>query len=124
MNLNLKNKPRIFSVGLNNEILIKDLGSIKLEANEQLTFISETGSKYDFSKKSWGYYATQSINNRLLNEGFKTALVLNKLNRIFIMVVEKKFMKKFIEYCESEDQKVLIWLEEFEEVKKRFSDIM
>ena len=124
MNLNLKKKPRIFSVGLNNEILIKDLGSIKLEANEQLTFISETGSKYDFAKKSWGYYATQSINSRLLNEGFKTALVLNKLNRIFIMVVEKKFMKKFIEYCESEDQKVLIWLEEFEEVKKRFSDIM
>ena len=81
------------------------MGDICLGDDEQVTFKSQSGTKYDFAKKNWGYYATQSINHRFKNEGFKTALVINKDKRIYIMVVEIEYLDKFFEYCEEENQK-------------------
>tara|TARA_B100001123_G_C15298584_1_gene1020180 strand:+ start:27 stop:371 length:345 start_codon:yes stop_codon:yes gene_type:complete len=113
MKFKKKKLPRTFSVGLRKRIIIKDLGQIYLSPNEQLTFITKNKNKYDFVRKDWGFYATPSINHRLKKEGFKTALVKNFLNRIFIMVVEKKNMSKFRKYCKNENQKVLFWLDEY-----------
>ena len=121
METNFRKNPRLFNVGLKNQITIKDLGDISLEDNEQVTFNSKSGAKYDFTKKNWGFYATQSINKRLINEGFKTALVSNSMNRIYIMIVEVRFLNLFKEYCEVEDQKILIWLDDENEVKKIFN---
>ena len=121
METNFRKKPRLFNVGLKNQITIKDLGDISLEENEQVTFNSKSGAKYDFTKKNWGFYATQSINKRLINEGFKTALVSNSMHRIYIMIVEVKFLNLFKEYCEVEDQKILVWLDDENEVKKIFN---
>ena len=36
------------------------------------------------------------------------------------MVVEKKFLNLFEEYCLVEEQKILIWLDDESEVKKLF----
>tara|TARA_B100000029_G_scaffold460012_1_gene490618 strand:- start:386 stop:751 length:366 start_codon:yes stop_codon:yes gene_type:complete len=105
--------PRKFTVGLNNKIIIKDLGDVQLLPNEQITFITKNKNRYDFCRKDWGYYATPSINHRLKNEGFKTALVKNSKNKIYVMVVDKKFISKFKKYCKLEKQKVLFWLDEF-----------
>ena len=62
--------PRIFNVGKNNNISISDMGDIFLEPNEQITFVTENGDRHDFCRKNWGFYATPSINSRLINENF------------------------------------------------------
>ena len=108
----LKKIPRIFKVGLLNNILIKDFGEIDLGEDEQITFLHVNNSRFDFVKKDWGFYATPSINGRLKNEGFKTALVKNGNGKIYIMAVHKTKQKLFKSYCERESQTVLDWLDE------------
>ena len=110
--IKISKKPRIFKVGENKKIKIKEVGFLYLKKNEQITFISENKKNYDFIKKSWGYYATSSINGRLKKEGFKTALVRNKFNKYYIMVVDKKKIKNFKNYCKTENQEVVEWIDE------------
>jgi hypothetical protein len=110
MKIQVKEPPRTFSVGTNKSLTIKDMGRVHLEADEQLTFITESGANYDFVRKKWGFYATPSINGRLVDEGFKTALVQNRAGRIYIMVVEDGMATEFDEYCKLEGQMVLQWL--------------
>ena len=107
-----KKIPRIFKVGLLDNILIKDFGEIDLGEDEQITFLHVNNSRFDFAKKDWGFYATPSINGRLKNEGFKTALVKNGNGKIYIMAVHKTKQKSFKSYCERESQTVLDWLDE------------
>ena len=80
MKLNIKKKPRKFLVGIDKKIVINDLGNIKLNSNEQITFKKNKYS-YDLTRKEWGYYATPSTNKRLINSGYKSYLVKNKNNR-------------------------------------------
>ena len=109
-----KNKvPRPIVVGIKKKLIIKDMGTVYLAPNEQLTFITESKKKYDFARKNWGFYATPSINSRLKKEGFKTALVKNPLNRIFVMVVEREKISKFRKYCKDHNQKILFWLDKY-----------
>ena len=84
---------------------------IHLAEDEQVTFITKKKAEYDIISKNWGFYVTPSINFRLKKQGFKIALVKNKLNRIYIMAVEKKNISKFKKYCKEEDQKVILWLD-------------
>ena len=108
-----KQPPRKFKVGNpQNNIVISDFGDLHLNANEQVTMISQNGKRHDFASKEWGFYATPSINGRLKNEGFKTALVQNSSDQIYIMVVDKDSLKEFELYCTIEKQKVLEWLDE------------
>lgn len=109
MKHNFKKKPRVYTVGKNKDISISDLGKIQLKPNEQITFVTENKNEYDFCRKNWGYYATPSINSRLKNENFVTALVSNEINRIFIMVVEKSMIKEFKAYLKSENQSIVAW---------------
>ena len=77
--------PRIFTVGQIKKINIKDYGKIHLRKNEQLTFISgknKNQKHYDITKKNWGYYATPSLNGRLKDNNFKSALVKNSNDKI------------------------------------------
>ena len=75
MRFSPKKIPRKFIVGMDSNIEIKDFGDIYLDENEQITFITDQERRYDFTRKEWGFYATPSINGRLKNEGFVTALV-------------------------------------------------
>lgn len=109
MKLNLRPTPRTFTV---NEITIKDHGEIELESDEMVTFVTTTGKHYDFTAKEWGYYATPSINGRLKQQGFKTALVENSQGRIYVMIIEENKIQLFSEYCNKEKQTVLQWLNE------------
>lgn len=113
MKINLKEIPRKFFVGLKHNIEIKDLGEIFLSNNEQITFITEDKKKYDFVKKDWGYYGTPSLNKRLKSEGFVTALVRNREEAYYIMVVNKDKKSLFYKYCKDEDQKIIKWLSDF-----------
>jgi hypothetical protein len=115
MKTELKQPPRTFTVGANADITISDMGDIALAPNEQVTFVTERGARYDVARKDWGFYATPSINGRLKNEGFKTALVENAQGRIYVMMVETAQRALFDEYCRVEDQRVLSWLDEHPE---------
>ena len=114
MQYEFKKNPRKFSVGINRDIEIKDCGKIHLLQNEQITFITDNNANYDFVRKDWGFYATPSMNGRLKNEGFKSALVKNKKNQYYIMVVEKLYLELFKKYCADERQTVVEWLDERE----------
>ena len=63
MRLKIKKKPRKFTVGINKKIKISDLGKINLKPDEQISFITESLSAHDVTRKNWGFYATQSINS-------------------------------------------------------------
>jgi 2-polyprenyl-3-methyl-5-hydroxy-6-metoxy-1,4-benzoquinol methylase len=112
MKTKINKKPRVFSVGFANKFQVKDFGKIFLNTNEQITFINNN-KEYDFGMKNWGYYATPSINGRLKNNGYKTFLVKNIYNKIYIMVVNNLKIDSFEDYINYEKHKILLRLDNF-----------
>ena len=110
MKSEIKKTPREFNV--NGEI-IKDYGKIILEANEMISYKTLSGKEFDFVVKDWGFYAIPSANKRLINEGFRTALVVNDCNDIYVMVVENNKLDEFKSYLEKEKQKKICWIDEW-----------
>ncbi|MCW8895338.1 hypothetical protein [Sulfurimonas sp.] len=111
MRLDLTDEPRHFGVKGHE---IKDYGKIFLNHDEMVSFKSGSGKEYDFVAKEWGFYATPSINSRLIKEGFKTALVVNESNQLYIMAVEKDKLDIFKKYLKNnQDNKIICWLDEF-----------
>ena len=111
LKLDLLDKVRVFSVKGHE---IKDLGKILLDNNELVTFKTPSGKNFDFVAKEWGFYATPSMNDRLKKEGFKTALVVNEIDQLFIMAVEEDKLDIFSEYLKkNQDNKVICWLDDF-----------
>ncbi len=105
MKIKLNKKVRKFVVGIKKTIL-KDLGKIYLNSNEQLTFIKKK-SEFDIVKKNWGYYATPSINKRLKRFNFRTFITKNSFNFIFVMIVHKEKMKEFKKYLKNDKIKII-----------------
>jgi hypothetical protein len=104
--------PRPFQVGLNGQIMLLDCGSIELESNEQVTFTTSNGREYDVTRKSWGFYATPSLNGRLEQFGLRGVLVKNlRTRRFFVLLVEKEYERAFKEYCQAENLKLVAWLD-------------
>ena len=104
-------KPRAFHIG---EITIHDQGKVQLEPDELISFKQSNDKEMDVVAKSWGFYATPSMNGRLKQEGFKTALVRNETRRFFIMVVDIDKMDNFLNYLKDEKQTLVEWLDERE----------
>lgn len=102
-----KKKPRKFEVSTGpKKIYIKHCADIYLKKNEQIT-LKNFDKEYDIVKKDWGFYATPSINDRLKRFGFRTFIVKNSHNKIYIFLVDKKKILKFKKYCKIENQKIL-----------------
>lgn len=112
MRVNEQNPPRQFKVGINNQITIRDSGTIELDADEQVTFITPSGAEYDVAAKSWGFYATPSFNGRLLSFGLRGVLVRNSYDRFYVMLVEKGKEDLFIRYLTEEEQEIVCWLDD------------
>jgi hypothetical protein len=111
MKINLQDTPRIFSVKGHK---IKDFGKIILEQGEMISFQTNSGKEFDFTAKEWGFYATPSLNSRLKNEGFKVALVVNEMNQVYIMAVEKEKIDLFKSYLKkNQDNRIICWLDQF-----------
>lgn len=104
-------EPRVFEV---KGLQIKDIGKIQLYNDEMITFITEEGKEYDFTAKDWGFYGTPSMNCRLKKQGFKTALVVNETNQVYIMVVDVNKLEDFKNYLkDDQNNKVICWLDEW-----------
>jgi len=116
MKLNLHEKPRMFYIK-EGDVTISDLGKIHLEPNELVSFQTSLGHECDFVAKNWGFYPTSSVNNRLKKEGFKTALVRGKDNKIQINVIEKDKIDLFKKYLQSHknSKRIMCWLDELTE---------
>lgn len=111
MKIDIKETPREFKA---KKFTIRDYGKIFLDSDEMVSFVTKDGKEFDFTAKNWGFYATPSMNSRLTNQGFKTALVVNENNQLYIMAVEKDKLIEFFEYLKDEqDNRVLCWLDEW-----------
>ena len=108
--IKLKKKVRKFKVGLKKNIILSDTGSIDLKNNEIITFKFKKFN-YDFGKKNWGFYISQSINVRVKKEGFKIVLVKNLFNKYYLMAVARGKKRIFLNYCEKEKQKIIKWFD-------------
>ena len=86
METEFKATPRTFEV---KGVTLKDCGKIKLDQDEMVSFVTPEGRECDFTAKSWGFYLGPSVNGRLKNEGFKTALTANPDGRLYILAVEE-----------------------------------
>ena len=107
--MNIKKKNRKFKVGISN-ITLNEVAKISLKSNEMITFVNGK-IEYDIVKKNWGYYATPSINNRLLKFSLKTCIIKNKVtNNSFVILVQRNKKKEFSKYLEDEKCKVVKWL--------------
>ena len=112
MKLARKNPPRRFQVGNAVKFDMKDCGTVALEPDEQLTFVTGKGGEYDIARKDWGFYATPSLNGRLEQFGLRGVLIKNRgTGRYFVLLVEKGQERAFDAYCENENLAVIAWLD-------------
>ena len=117
MKLDKKEPPRQYKTGAGREVTISDCGSVILEPDEQVTFVTQNGAEYDFSRKSWGYYAAPSLNRRLKKFGLRAVLVKSEDDVFYVMVVEKGKEREFQGYLRIEGHRIVTWLDSDEALK-------
>jgi hypothetical protein len=103
--------PRVFKIGHGTLIELKDCGRLNLLPDEQVTFITENGAEYDVVRKAWGFYATPSLNGRLRQFGWRSALVRSSNGRYYIMLIESGKEADFQAYLKNEKQTIVTWLD-------------
>lgn len=109
MQIKINDPPREFIVGKNNDLVIKDCAHVSLDFDEQVTFETDVGGEYDVARKEWGFYLTPSINGRLVNHGFKTALIRNSQGNYYLFLVEQDKQQSFYQYLEDEGLAICGW---------------
>jgi len=109
--------PRTFTVGAAGDVTISHCADVALEPDEQVTFVTPSGTEFDVARKAWGYYATPSMNGRLHDHGLRAALVRNAERRVYLMLVEDGQEDGFREYLEAEAQTLVCWLDTDEAVE-------
>jgi hypothetical protein len=112
MKFDPKTPPRVFQVGNSVKFDMKDCGSVELDHDEQLTFVTHAGAEYDVARKDWGFYATPSLNGRLEQFGLRAVLIRNRgSGRYFLLLVELGKETLFDAYCEHENLAIVAWLD-------------
>jgi hypothetical protein len=114
MKVTPKIPPRLFEVGRGKTITIQDAGSISLQPDEQVTFVTESGAQYDIVRKSWGFYATPSLNGRLESFGLRAVLVKSPSGKYYVFLVERDRERDFQAYLQVEAHTIVCWLDSHE----------
>jgi hypothetical protein len=120
------NPPRVFNIGRSEVIQMKDCAHIELQPDEQVTFVTESGAEYDVARKSWGFYATPSLNGRLSSFGLRGALVKSLGGRFYILLVESGKEADFQRYLDAEGHSIVSWLDtdsELEALERKLRDV-
>ena len=117
MKLTPTDPPRRFRVGRLAPVELSDCGRIELAPDEQVTFTTEAGGEYDVARKSWGFYATPSLNGRLRSFGWRAALVKSQNARFYVLLVEAGKDAEFQRYLDLEGHVVVCWLDRDEDLE-------
>lgn len=108
--------PRTFTVG-DPPLELSHMADVELGADEQVTFVTESGTELDVCRKSWGYYGTPSLNRRLPAHGLRPALSLSK-GGLFVLLVEPDKEDEFQAYIDKQGMKLICWLDTDEAVER------
>jgi hypothetical protein len=111
MRFKVMDPPRVFRAGGTPPVEIKDCARIDLEADEQVTFVTTAGAEYDIARKPWGFYATPSLNGRLLEFGLHAALVRSPRGRYYVFLIERGREAECQQYLEAEGHEVVCRLD-------------
>lgn len=110
--IDIKDPPRRFRVGNSVKFDMQDCARIELQADEQVTFVTERGAEFDVARKDWGFYATPSLNGRLVDFGLRAVLIRNTLTeRYFVLLVERSMEAAFEAYLIQESCEIVAWLD-------------
>lgn len=111
MKFTSKSPPRDYLAGTDTKVAISDCGTMELAPDEQITFVTPAGGELDVTRKEWGYYATPSLNKRLIGFGLRAVLVRNAQGDGFLLVVEDGKRESFDRYCDEQKLEILRWLD-------------
>jgi hypothetical protein len=103
--------PRVFDASPDGSVRVADCTHIALEADEQVTFTTASGGEYDVTRKSWGFYATPSLNERLVRFGLRGVLVKNPAGRHYVNLVERGHEDDFQKYIDFHHVTIVAWLD-------------
>ena len=115
MDVNRREPPREFRVG-DGQTVLRHSADVELDPDEQVTFVTPSGTELDLVRKAWGYYATPSMNGRLQSHGLRAALVLGKGGKLYLHLVESGQEDEFESYLRDEGMRVVSWLDSDEAV--------
>jgi hypothetical protein len=105
--------PRPFRVGRDRSIELRHAADVELDPDEQVTFVTASGTEFDVVRKAWGYYATPSLNQRLPDHGLRPVLVRGEATgRLYLLLVERGREPEFQEYADWDRLRVLAWLDD------------
>ncbi len=105
--------PRVFDVGSRGATRLRDCARIALEADEQVTFVTGSGAEYDVARKSWGFYATPSLNGRLPRLGLRAVLAKSAAGgKYYVLLVERGREEEFHRYLDAEEMTTVCWLDD------------
>ena len=105
--------PRVFSVE-GYDVVLKECAKIQLDPDELVTFISDSGTEYDVTRKSWGYYATPSLNHRLPRYRLRPVLAQSDAGTFFINLVETGREEEYATYLAGVGMTAILWLDDIE----------
>ena len=108
-----KAEPREFRL---KDYVCRDHGTITLvpeddRTHEFVTFRTASGRECDFSATPWGYYLGPSLNSRLKDEGFRSALMTNGQGQVYVVAIEEDRMEQFEAYLKHNEARVVLWLD-------------
>lgn len=108
----------MYAAGFERKVTIRDCGTVQLDPDEQVTFVTNSGREYDVTRKDWGFYATPSLNGRLSSFGLRGVLVRNRTGRYFLLLVEVGNEEQFEAYRGSENLELIAWLDTDERLNR------
>jgi hypothetical protein len=111
MKITTVDPPREYQCGFDVKRTIRDCARVELEADEQITFLADSGAEYDVTRKDFGFYATPSTNGRLARFGLRSAIARNRLGQLFILLVERGKEPLFDRYLGEEKMQLVTWLD-------------
>lgn len=116
MKVTLIEPPRTFGVGRRGGTL-DHVADVELGHDEVVTFRTDSETEFDVTRKSWGYYATPSLNGRLREHGLRAALAVGvpradgEPERMYLLLVEAGREEDFQTYIDAEHMRVVAWLD-------------
>ena len=81
-----------------------------------MTFHTEGGGEYDLVRKSWGFYATPSLNGRLRRFGLRAVLTRSQDGNYYVLLVESGREVEFHQYLAAYGHAVVHWMDSDEEL--------